>query len=472
MDSSKKLLCICQICSCGRHYCVHKNPQTDTGKLTTPCKFTEYKEAYRKFSNYEPARPIVPNSAHRASTQPFDGSTSYKQVYVPHTVGPRPKREQAKYVRPEGQFEGKSSYQENYFEKSAEKMASAKPFYQPATGKPFDGTTVHQETYKSWELPTAHRLCPPPAVIRIPNGKFDHTSTFQDDYSGHKGHPGRDAINPPEPSLTVGSGKIADETTTRADYTRKNALPEPSAKPPQNVVQHKGPFEHRSTVQNTYKWPKGFPAESCRPENAVNMSKAPLDSETTHNMTYQRWQVAKRKSWKPSAGWSAPTDPFDHKTTFQQDYMNKSGLPAKSARPFYDRPIPGHFDGLTTHQDAFKPWETNARKSLKPPGNYVGPTSKFDGQSTFQSDFKGFSNARPNLCIPKEGGVSFAGSQEFSTMYRDTFHGKQPPVCPAKFLEAKLLGTNTNGFVYKHDLNGHQLFKAPGAQKSVKFLAV
>lgn len=421
---------------------------------------TEYKDTYRKFSTYEPARPIVPDSGHRPSNQPFDGNTTYAGVFVPHNSMPIPKREPDKYVRPDGQFDGTSSYQKDFFPKKPQAVQSAKPAYNRPENKPFNGVTVHQETYKPWELPSSHAMRVPPPAIRLPSASFDHKSTFQNDYLGHKGHPGREAINPPEPTLSVGAGTIADETTTRADYTKKDARPERSAKPPHAVIVRDVPFHQDTTVAKAYQWPNGCPAKSCRPEQSAMQSKQPLDSATTHNSTFKQWNVPRRTAWKPEGGWSAPQDDFDHKTTFQQDYIKNGGLPAKSARPYYNRPKPGDFDGMTTHQNEFKPWAANPRRSCRPSTGYPGPGSKFEGQSTFQSDFKGVPNSRPELCIPKEGGVSLnKGNQELSTSYRDTFIGDRPPSCPAKFLELRKSMPSRHGYTYQQDMNGHQFFQ-------------
>lgn len=467
MGTGKKLLCVCQICTCGRHHCVH-HPKAHLAPKG-PCALTEYKDTYRKFSNYEPSKSIKPDAATHLSKDPFDSNTSYKQVYVSHPFQPRSKREQKKYIKPDGNFDGTSSYQHDYIEKVADKMPSARPVYHPTTSdRPFSGTTVHKETYRPWDLPV-NRGIRPTAAIKLPTSNFDHKTTFQDDFQGHKGR-GREAIKPPEPALAVGTGPFADETTTRHDYTKKDALPMKSAKPAQNILRHSDPFDHRSTAQHTYGWPQGKPADSCKPEEMVRCSSQPLDSDTTHRITYKAWDIPKRQGWKPRSGWTAPLDPFDHKTTFQHDYSGKPVRPAKSARPDYNRLAPGEFDGLTTHKDAYKPWEVNARAACRPAEGYRGPHGKFDGQTTFQTDYKGFKSSRPDLCIPKGGGISFDGPQDFGTMYNNTYLGERPPTCPAKYLEARENIRSSNGYRYKLDQNGHQFFRPPYVRESMENL--
>uniref|UniRef100_A0A7M5VH11 Uncharacterized protein n=1 Tax=Clytia hemisphaerica TaxID=252671 RepID=A0A7M5VH11_9CNID len=364
---NKKLLCVCEICTCGRHHCVHR-PKTN--KPSGPCALSEYKETYRKFDNYAPQKPIKPDSATKRSDVPLDARTLYELEYTKHPLEARKKREQAKYVKPGGNFDGTSSYQHDYTEKSAEKMKSARPPYQPATSdRPFSGTTVHQETYKPWEVPFTQGIRHQSA-IKLPSGKFDHKTTFQKDFTGYPGHAGRQPIIPKGPTLSMGAGKFSDETTTRRDYTPKDARPEKSARPPQYVLHNTDPFDHKTTFQHNFPWPKGHPAESCKPQQMVRRSSMPLDGLTTHNMTYKPWEVAKTKGWKPKSGWVPPQDPFDAKTTFQHDYDGKSSSPARSMRPYYNRMEPGEFADRTTHKDAFKPWEVNARQSCKPKEAY------------------------------------------------------------------------------------------------------
>lgn len=467
MGTGKKLMCICQICTCGRHHCIHR-PKSGS-KPSGPCALTEYKDTYRKFSNFQPSKLVKQDAATKLSSMPLDGNTLYHQEYKEHELEPRKAREQAKYVKPTGAFDGTSSYQYDYTEKTADKMPSARPPYQPAlSDRPFSGTTVHKETYKPWDIPVMHGIRQQPA-IRLPTGAFDHKTTFQKDYTGHPGHTGRQPIKPIEPTLSVGAGKFSDETTTRTDYTPKDALPEKSAKPMQHILHHTDPFDHKTTFQHNYPWPTGRPADSCKPKEMTKRSSLPLDGMTTHNMTYKPWEIPKREGMKPKAGWLPPSDPFDCKTTFQHDYDGKLTSPAKSARPLYNRVEPGDFVDLTTHKDAFKPWETNARQSCKPKEVYLAH-GKFDGATTFKTDYKGNQGPRRSLCVPKGSGLNFNGPQDFSTMYRDTYLGERPPSCPAKYLEMRRNTASRNGYVYKMDTNGHQYFKPPYVRESVEMI--
>ena len=360
-----------------------------------------------------------------------------------------------------GDFEGLSSYQHDYFEKFPEKNKSCKPQYNYIKhSEPFNSTTVNKETYKAWD-PQTNAAFRPLQSIKLSTSKFNHKTTFQHDFPAHIGHLGRDPLKIPESALTLPTGKFSNETTTRVDYSLKDAQPEKLAKPPQHIVQHNEPFDHQTTSQYSFKWLDGKPALTCRPNQMTHLPRDPLDTETTNNMTYKPWNVQRRNKWIPQVGWVAPCDPFNHKTTFQHDYTKKHVNPTKSTRPNYTHLKPGSFDGSTTHKDAFKPWPTNPRESIRPVEGYKGLPGKFDGRTTFQTDFIGLKADRRNLCMPKGDNISFTGPQEFSTMYKDTYRGEALTPCPAKYLEPNKNTPSINGYIYTAEKNGHQFFKAP-----------
>ncbi|XP_065648214.1 stabilizer of axonemal microtubules 1 isoform X1 [Hydra vulgaris] len=452
-----KLVCICQICTCGRHHCIHRT--NSEIKVNGPCALTEYRDTFRKFSGYQPEAPFKPINATSLSDQPFDGVSTYSKEYIPHAIVPRLKKEPAKFVKIPGDFEGLSSYKQDYFEKFPEKVMSSKPQYNYIShNEPFNDTTVNKETYKAWDLQT-NTAFRPLESIKFSTSKFNHKTTFQHDFPSHLGYLGRDPLKIPESALSLPTGKFANETTSKVDYSPKDVRPEKSAKPPQHVTQCKEPFDHQTTTQHSFKWLDGKPALTCRPNQMTLMSRDPLDTETTNNTTYKPWSIQKRKKWMPQVGWTASSVPFNHETTFQHDYTKKHIDPTKSARPNYVRLQPGSFDGLTTHKDAFKSWAINPRESMRPAEGYKGPSGNFDGRTTFQTDFTGCKTDRQNLILPKPDNISFTGPQEFSTVYKDTFRGETLSPCPAKYLETNINKPSVNGYIYTSERNGHQYFK-------------
>merc|ERR1712141_289745 len=93
----KSVLCICQICSCGRHHCAHR-------KRTVPvdgsrCLLTEYNDTYREYLHASKPQPIKPNNFAKLNTGPFERSTMYKDTYVPHEYKVPQKHNQKIYIK-------------------------------------------------------------------------------------------------------------------------------------------------------------------------------------------------------------------------------------------------------------------------------------------------------------------------------------------------------------------------------------
>ena len=377
-------------------------------------------------------------------------------------------------MKPEGKQDHTSTYIRDYIPKAAPKSKPARPDYRPvATGRPFSGTTVHKQTYKTWEIPRVQSM-KPESMRRSALSAFDHRSTFQHDYPGHYGNLARSKINPPEPALQRSIGPMEKDTTHRVDYTKKNAMPEKSAKPPEHIVHHADAFDHKTSHQHSYTWPDDFkPSESCKPNTQVFTSRQPFEDDTTHRLTYKSWELPSREAWQGNDEWKPSSIPFDHKTTFQHDYLAKTVPPAKSAKPDTVRLSPGSFNGNTTHNETYKQWQAAPRENYKPSGGYKPSSTKFNGQTTFQADFTKKHTERVEPCPPKEGGLRLVGPQEFTTNYTDDYAKKELHDCPAKYLSGEQGVTSSNGFQYALDRNGHQWFYKPnGVSEKVEIVAL
>lgn len=423
---------------------------------------TEYHDTYREFPHAPKAQPIKPNNRTKVSNEPFERSTMYRDIYVPHSYKPPGKFTQAEYVKPYGEMSSSSTYKTDYLEKKAEKPKLAKPNYKPvATDCPFDGNTVNSETYKAWDIPRIESLHPTVQGIRKSSGKFDHRTTVQHDFPGHFGKLARETVKPPDPSLRTGGGPMSDKTTHRLDFDKKNGAPEKSAKPQEQRIQSPGPFDHETTNQNAYTWPQGYAAESCKPVLTALTSEKPFDGDTTHKTTYKKWDIPKIDAWKPQVAWKPNNQSFDNTTTFRHDFQGKQTQKSKSARPEIKRVSPGQFDGTTTHNETYKPWKCTQRDFSRPKAGYHPPSVPFDCQTTHMNDFRGEKAQKPMMCLPRESGIQISGGQEFSTNYGDDYKRKSLPPCPAKDLQEQ--SASKSGYKFVRDTNGHQFFYPPNA---------
>ena len=431
---------------------------------STRCLLTEYHDTYREFPLSGRAKPIRPDNRTKLSKDPFNNNTTYKEIYVPHQYKPPSKPGQAAYVKPTGEMNTSSTYRTDYLKKQAEKPKLAKPNVKPvASGCPFDGSTVHNQTYKAWDIPKTESVRPANQGIRRSSAKFDHCTTVQHDYPGYFGKLARETVKPPEPSLKSGTGAMSSETTHRLDFDRKDGHPEKSAKPFQKDIRHPGPFDHKTTNQHAFTWPDGLPAETCKPSLAAFSSQKPFEGDTTYKNTFKKWAVEPMDAWKPQVAWKPPAESFEQTTTFRHDYQGKHVSKAKSARPETVRVAPGDFDGSTTHNETYKPWGYSQRETLKPRAGYRPPTVPFYGQTTHLSHFRGEQAKKPDICAPKASGIQISGDQEFSTNYNDDYRKKRLPPCPARDLHPGELHASTDGYKFVKDNNGHQYFYPPNA---------
>lgn len=427
------------------------------------CLLTEYNDTYREFLHAPRMQPIRPKNFTKASKDPFERNTMYKDTYVPHSYRAPRKPSREAYIKPSGEMQILTSYRTDYLEKKAQKPMLAKPIYKPvASGCPFDGNTVNNETYKAWEVPKIESIYPPNQGIRKSSAKFDHSTTVQHDYPGYYINIGRETVKLPEPSLRTGIGPMSNETTHRIDYEKKYGGPERSAKPPELPVRNPGPFDHETTNQHAFTWPNGEAADSCKPVLHALASNQPFDGNTTNKATYKRWDVPRVETWKPQLAWKPPSQSFGEITTFKHDYQGKQAPKVKSARPENLRVSPGEFHGSTTHNETYKPWKCSPRELNKPRAGYRPPTAPFDAQTIHMNDFRGQKAQKPDICIPKENGIGISGDQEFSTTYGNHYERKKLPLCPARDLQGEG-NAPSNGYRFARDTDGHQFFYPPNA---------
>eukprot|EP00112_Aurelia_sp_Birch-Aquarium-sp1_P010812 Seg2297.6 transcript_id=Seg2297.6/GoldUCD/mRNA.D3Y31 product="Stabilizer of axonemal microtubules 1" protein_id=Seg2297.6/GoldUCD/D3Y31 len=455
----KSVLCICEICTCGRHHCVHRPRSAPHGEKR--CLLTEYHDTYKEFPASSRAQPIKPPSRTHISKQPFEKSTMYKDIYVPYKYKPPVRHSQPDYVKPSGDMHSSTTYTTDYLERKVRKPKLAKADYNAAiSDAPFVGDTVHNETYKPWDIPKMESVHPPKEAIRKSSAKFNHSTTVQHDFPGYFRF-GRDTAFAPEPTLKTGVGPMSDQTTHRIDFDRKHGHPEKSAKPIQREIRTAGPFEDETTNNHAYTWPNATAAESCKPALPAFTSDKPFEGDTTHKATYKQWNVPRRDAWKPQVAWKPPNDSFEKTTTFRHAFQGKPTPKVKSAKPDIIRPPPGEFRDHTTHKETYKPWEYSQRAQYKPNAGYRPPTAPFYGKTTNRSHYRGDQARRPDICKPKQNGIVVGGEHEFSTNYADDYANKKVPPCPAKDL--KVADQTKDGFKFARDTNGHQYYYPPNA---------
>ncbi|KAK3697018.1 hypothetical protein QZH41_002917 [Actinostola sp. cb2023] len=407
-----------------RHRCAHRPASRVTSQK---CVFTEYQDRYKKHGSTSRTQPIKPEFSVKASTDPFDGNTNYKYDYIPHKLDPPKKREKERYVRPDGRVEDESTYRHDYPGRIMAPAVSAKPpvNYQAST-RPFGGTTVHQDTFKQWDLGDCKvKSMKPLASTMGNNGRMDGRTIQQTDFPGHY-VARRPAIRPLNSEFRTPHGPMESDTTTRLDYKAKQAVPACSAKPIERRPTTGPPFDGMTTFQHDYQMKRGLPAASFKPVQEAIQSNAPFQDETTTGFSYRKWDIPKRQP-KEKEMYRPPSGKFKDDTTFKHDYPQWNVGPAVSAKP----PLQSFacnqpFQDRTTHGDTYRAWDFQpVPKSTKTDG-YRPPSGRFEGESTMQSHYRGQLGVPAKPIRHETNRPLSASPMDLNTTYGDTFRGERP----------------------------------------------
>lgn len=451
-----------------RHRCAHRPASRVTSQK---CLFTEYQDRYKKHGLTGRTQPIKPEFSVKASTDPFDGNTNYKFDYVPHKVEPHRKREKERYIRPDGRVEDESTYRHDYPGKMVPPATSARPpvNYQPNT-RPFGGSTVHQDTFKQWDLGDCMvKSMKPLASTMGNNGKMDGKTIQQTDFPGHS-VARRSAIRPMNSEFRPPHGPMESDTTTRVDYPPKQVLPARSSKPVERRPSTGPPFDGITTFQHDYQMKRGLPAASFKPQQQAIQSDAPFQDETTTGFSYRKWDVARRRP-REKEPYRPPSGQFKDDTTFRHDYPQWSVGPAASAKPPVQSIMSNQpFQDRTTHGDTYKAWDFQpVPKSTKTEG-YRPPSGRFEGESTMQSHYRGQLGLPARPIRHEVNRPLSASPMDLNTTYGDTFRGARPPICPAASIN-QFNKTFQSGYTYSYDAKGHTFFK-PTMSETVEPLSL
>lgn len=292
MGTSKKLVCVCQICNCGRHKCAHvpQRSATPSGPCTAN---SEYTEVYKRFDAHRPSAPVKPDAAYRPSKDPFDGSTTHKGDYVSHGSLP-PLRMGApnNYRPPSGTFDGVSSYKQDYFAKKPDqRIVTTNPYaasIKLGNGQMEGETTTGGDYTRKYVAP---RQSAKPMGGRIQSDiPFDPSTTVKSDYTWHDSRP----ASSKRPALKSAASNLPFDGDTTHNMTYRpfevQRMQQATGRQDGGVWRSPGEaFDHKTTVQLDYDRKKGAPAQSARP-NYVRPAPGAFDDTTTYNSTTGRYQ--------------------------------------------------------------------------------------------------------------------------------------------------------------------------------------
>ena len=157
------------------------------------------------------------------------------------------------------------------------------------------------------------------------------------------------------------------------------------------------------------------PRESLRPPQKAITRDASMSRDTTNRVDFVPHPVTPLTP-KPPALYKRPEGKINGESEYIKEFQYKTPEPVKPVlpQPSQIRTNNEKFFGKSTQATDFTPYEIQPRVFYGENRGYQPPTEKFEGTSTFQSDFKGTLAAEPT--------VSMKPAQE-TKLSRDPFHG-------------------------------------------------
>ena len=174
--------CICEICTCGRHKCpVHPKVSRFLGD-DKECKITEYSNKYRAYDVTGRPQNFKPVPQIQTDGLPLDDATTFKSDYIQHPLQPKFNQKGGLYAKPAGEMDLRSSYVNDYPEKSIDKTASLKPTYNYNRGDiPFEGNPTYKDDYKQWKCDKTEAVRKD-KMYMPPTAQMERETTFRTDF--------------------------------------------------------------------------------------------------------------------------------------------------------------------------------------------------------------------------------------------------------------------------------------------------
>ncbi|XP_071776939.2 stabilizer of axonemal microtubules 2 [Centroberyx gerrardi] len=452
-----KKLCICEICSCGRHRCSHK-PTALYGKGNSgTCVLTEYTEKFPMYEAvYNPPQTLKPKPEldHIRDKGRMDGTTIFKADFIPHEVKRRPGRQPVEYKPNPAKIDLGTTYNQDFNPHEPQLFVPVRPKEKSyAVPAKLDTIPTYKDDFRQWEL-CKRELTRPEHSYQPPSSKFGGSTTFQDDFVPRAAAP-RQSFKP---------ANVAKSSDIPFDGVTSNQLAfvvhpvEPRFVKPQEAYRPSSqPLQDLTTNRLDYQGRPGELPQSCKPSNnkhSLAVSSLPFQGSTENKDHFKEWPVSLPQLHKPEE-YTSPTGQMDLSTTTAAHYVRHQVQPFNPAKPHKPpKRSSAPFQTFTTMREDFQPWAAQARQPIaKKPEGIHRASGKIEDLTTFRAHFTAH-ELRPSVSFkPSNEPMRSSAPMEDSTMYRSEFTPKRISVCPASF-EAP------PGYVFEEsDDRGHKFFR-------------
>ncbi|XP_010886132.3 stabilizer of axonemal microtubules 1 isoform X2 [Esox lucius] len=338
---------------------------------------TVFRAAKKMKNEYQPPEGKISNM------------TTFKSDYVAHEVNQRPPKVVKAFVPPEGRMRHTSSYARDYpihsaQEKNTKTMSKE---YRPPTAK-MVAQSEYKEEFRAWrnQKVQPYRTCD---NLKLSNGKFEGTTTFQDDY-GNKGLAEARKSFKPLPDLRE-TLSFDGATNYHTQYVPHPVQP----RQPREKVVHRpssAPLNGVSTYKHDY---RGLPTEPVKPFRAKvawERSPAVFSGISEFRDQYKAWPLQPKHQANPPQGamvgpcqlrpssahppvesWTKIGEPLRSISTMKEDYRAWDLVPAPPAvyADVLEQPK-GAFARTATFRSAYTPPKTSRHAVCFKPAQTTG----------------------------------------------------------------------------------------------------
>lgn len=346
---------------------------------------TTYGGDFKMFQAARP-EPCKPANSQQKSDAPFAGVSSYNSAFIPKAVpynratGPAQERTSG------GEFYGNTTYSGDFVPRGVPvppKMVQRATSYDP-TG-PFAGESLYKSTFVQMGNGQRAPCKPVQGGQMFPDGRFDDGTLYRSTFVPKE--VSKPEMIRPRETMVAKEGWFGGIPTTEARtqfINREIPVSKPIVPDRGGDVMPKGPLEASTTYGGDFKMFQTARPEPCKPVNSQQKSDAPFAGVSSYNSAFIPKAVPYARV-RPTNAYEPNREKFNDSTTHKAAYQGLS-VPAYRAGPTHKPLETYRFEGQSSYQSEFDKKGNAQRRPIHRAGERV-ETGPFDGSTTYSKDF-------------------------------------------------------------------------------------
>jgi hypothetical protein len=448
---ASKKVCLCNICTCGRHKCPH-NPQ-GIPRGNEPCIYSEYTREYKPHDHYGRQPDCKPERGPATNTGPMDGLTTHRVDYVEHPLGQHYVHKADPYRQPDGDMNHITNYQQQFTPKEQERVKPIRRAEESRVSAKFAGEPTYKADYRPWDVPPRTKYGSD-YVYRPTDGPFDALTNYTTEYIAHGNVP-RQGMLRPDQGATQSDQPFEDSTDYKSSYV-KHELPKRETREKEVWQTNPARLDDISNYRRDYIARELSKTASCKPDNKPYESDTKFEGLTTHREDYRTLQldrpyVHEREPYrKPEGG-------MDSMTTHKFDYTTKTIDRAAPIRPAESKKVSASFDSTTQYSTDYRGGQGERAQPMQRE-RYNPTEARFEGEPTYKRDYVSYGGVPLTRSLkPLDPGIASNVPLDQDTEYKQEYKFKLLPPCPS---DAIMAGRTDTGFTFKEqDELGHRWYE-------------